>query len=132
MRGFSLSVRRRRRLATSHPDAPRPGIRDLLLWIALAACGSALLLSTTNQLTLDVAVVPFLWVLPLSLYLLSFIFCFDHDRWYVRPLFCALLPVVVMNVVLLLQGGIHLMMALASVVVPEYSQPTRISLMAHL
>ena len=46
--------------------------------------------------------------LPLSLYLLSFIFCFDHDRWYVRPLFGALLPLVFANVVRLLDGGIHL------------------------
>ena len=30
---------------------------------------------------------PFLWILPLSLYLLTFILCFDSDRWYVRPLF---------------------------------------------
>ena len=32
----------------------------------------------------DVAVIPFLWVLPLALYLLSFIICFDSPRWYVR------------------------------------------------
>jgi hypothetical protein len=45
---------------------------------------SALLLATTNQVCLDVASVPFLWVFPLSLYLLSFILCFDSDRWYSR------------------------------------------------
>jgi hypothetical protein len=37
----------------------------------------------------DVAVVPFLWILPLTLYLLSFIISFDHARWYVRPAWAA-------------------------------------------
>src|SRR5580704_12284650 len=61
-----------------------------LLWIALAACGSAMLLATTNLLCEDVVVTPTLWVLPLCLYLLSFILCFDHPRWYKRPIFYAL------------------------------------------
>ncbi len=56
-----------------------------LLWVALAACGSLVLLATTNQMCQDVAVVPFLWVLPLSLYLVTFIIAFDHARWYFRP-----------------------------------------------
>ena len=44
-----------------------------------------MLLAATNHICQDVAVVPLLWVVPLSLYLLSFIICFDHSRWYVRP-----------------------------------------------
>ena len=44
-------------------------------------------LATTNQICQDIAVVPFLWVLPLSLYLLSFIICFDQSRWYSRAIF---------------------------------------------
>ena len=58
-----------------------------MLWLALAACGSAVLLATTNQLCIDVATVPFLWILPLSLYLLSFIICFDQPEWYDRRVF---------------------------------------------
>lgn len=54
------------------------------LWLGLSAAGSTLLFAVTNELTLDVASVPFLWVLPLSLYLVSFILCFESDRWYVR------------------------------------------------
>jgi hypothetical protein len=50
----------------------------------LAACSSALLLSVTNELCSEVAAVPFLWMVPLALYLLSFIICFDHARWYHR------------------------------------------------
>ena len=63
---------------------PRPSIASMLLWLGLAASSSAMLLATTNQLCIDVATVPFLWVLPLSLYLISFIICFDSPQWYDR------------------------------------------------
>lgn len=53
-----------------------------LYWLALAACSSTLLLSVTNHITQNVSPAPFLWIVPLSLYLLSFILTFDHDRWY--------------------------------------------------
>ena len=60
------------------------------LWLALPAGASVELLAVTNKITQDIAVVPFLWVLPLGLYLLSFIFCFEHQRWYKRWLFVPL------------------------------------------
>ncbi len=72
----------------SHPDAPVKtnwGIR--LLWLALPAGASVELLAVTNKICQDVAVIPFLWILPLCIYLLSFIICFHHERWYVRPVF---------------------------------------------
>jgi hypothetical protein len=83
--------------AAPAPDSPSaeddcaPGVSQRLLWIGLSAIGSCLLLAITNHLTQNVASIPFLWVVPLSLYLITFILCFDHPRWYVRPLF---LPVV--------------------------------------
>ncbi|HEX5106164.1 MAG TPA: fused MFS/spermidine synthase, partial [Pirellulaceae bacterium] len=55
-------------------------------WLGLAALGTTSLLSITNHLSQDIAVVPFMWVIPLSLYLLSFIICFDNERWYQRKL----------------------------------------------
>jgi len=60
-------------------------------WFGLAACGSVMLLAVTNKLCLDVTSVPFLWVLPLSLYLLTFIICFDRPAWYVRKWIALLL-----------------------------------------
>ena len=63
---------------------PQPSPLNRLLWLLLPACASVLLLATTNKLCQDVAVIPFLWVVPLALYLLSFIICFDSPRWYVR------------------------------------------------
>ncbi len=84
----------------------RSGATDVLLWFLLAACGSALLLATTNQMCLDVASVPFLWILPLAIYLLSFILTFDHARWYVRPLVCAVLPIALVLVFRVIEGGV--------------------------
>ncbi len=65
-----------------HHNTPPPA--KYLLWIAFSACSSTILLATTNLLCQDLAVIPLLWVLPLSLYLLSFIFTFDSNRWYQR------------------------------------------------
>jgi hypothetical protein len=72
----------------SSREAGRP-----LLWIALAACGSALWMAVANHLSQEVAPVPFLWVLPLSVYLFSFILCFEGESWYRRGIFRWLLPV---------------------------------------
>ena len=63
------------------------------MWLALSGMGSVMLLAVTNHVTQNIASVPFMWVVPLSLYLLTFILCFDHPRWYVRPLFAVLLLV---------------------------------------
>jgi hypothetical protein len=68
-----------------------PGFFRKLLWVALAACPSALMLAVTNHLTQDVASIPFLWILPLTLYLLSFILTFDARGWYRRNLFLVVL-----------------------------------------
>jgi len=69
-------------------DKPGPGLQAL--WAALAACASVLLLAFTSHMTLNVAAIPFLWVLPLALYLLSFVLCFEASGWYRRWLFLPL------------------------------------------
>jgi len=56
----------------------------------LALSASATLLGVTNHMLRNIAAIPLLWVLPLSLYLLSFIICFDNPRWYYRPAWYAL------------------------------------------
>lgn len=61
--------------------------RSRLKWFALSFLSCLALLAETNEICQDVAVIPFLWIAPLSLYLLSFILCFEHDRWYQRKLF---------------------------------------------
>lgn len=67
----------------SQPDV-KPGWLDKAMWLGFATAASAMLLAVTNQICQEVAVIPFLWVLPLTLYLLSFIFVFAGDRWYSR------------------------------------------------
>ena len=68
-------------------EAAPPTLGRRLLWLALPALASMMLLATTNHVCQDVAVIPFLWVMPLSLYLLTFIISFDHERWYRRQFF---------------------------------------------
>jgi hypothetical protein len=72
-------------------SADRPAISEMVLWVALAACASTLLVSVTNHLSQNVAPIPFLWVVPLALYLLTFILAFESDRIYQRWLFLPLL-----------------------------------------
>jgi SAM-dependent methyltransferase len=74
------------------PPSPSPQ-RDWILWLALSACGSVLLLATTNHLTEDVAPVPLLWVLPLALYLLTFTMAFARRGLYSRWLMARLIAV---------------------------------------
>jgi SAM-dependent methyltransferase len=62
-------------------ETARPGWRLHALWTALAACSSCLLLAVTNHLTQNVAAVPLLWLLPLTVYLMSFIVCFGARSW---------------------------------------------------
>lgn len=65
-------------VTTSRPAFSTPAIRRRvrLRWIAMAALPSSLMLGATTYLTTDVAAVPLLWVIPLALYLLSFIAAF--------------------------------------------------------
>jgi hypothetical protein len=67
-----------------------PSALDFAMWLALSACGSVLLLGTTSQITQEIAVFPFLWIAPLSIYLLTFILTFESDRWYRRGVFAVL------------------------------------------
>jgi len=72
---------------------PAPDWKRKLLWAALAACTSMLLLSITSHLSQNIAAVPLIWILPLSLYLLTFIICFGVHSWYQRGFFLRLLAV---------------------------------------
>ncbi len=63
----------------------------LASWLAFSATASLALLAVTNQLTLDVAPIPFLWVAPLAIYVVTFIVCFGGPRRYSRKLWGTLL-----------------------------------------
>ena len=71
--------------AEAPPNAPQR-----VIWLALAGMASFLLLAVTNHICQNIASLPFLWILPLSLYLATFILCFEHPRWYQRRVFLPL------------------------------------------
>lgn len=83
-----IAARGREAVSPTQPKAgpvlspERPSIALTTLWIILSATASLFLLSVTNQITQEVAVIPFFWVLPLTLYLLSFIIAFSGERGY--------------------------------------------------
>jgi SAM-dependent methyltransferase len=69
----------------------RPAAARQVLWVTLAATGSFLLLAVTNHICENISSIPLLWIVPLSIYLLTFILCFDSSRWYRRDLIAATL-----------------------------------------
>lgn len=77
-------------------------------WLALPTATSVLLLAVTNALCQDVASVPFLWILPLSVYLLSFIICFARHHWYRRRVFLPLAVLGVFGLMIALDQGANL------------------------
>jgi hypothetical protein len=83
-----------------------------LLWLLLPACGSIMLLAVTNQLCQDVAVIPMLWLLPLGLYLLTFILNFHSVRWYSRLWFGTALAVTLAQACYVLFGGVFVSLRL--------------------
>ncbi len=77
-------------ISSENASRTTPHITDHLLWLGLSALGSLMLLAVTSHITQNVASVPFVWILPLVLYLLSFILVFDvgggrgKSGWYAR------------------------------------------------
>ncbi len=96
------SLRSGARAAVAAGPAPPPEIDtalpptkfELFMWLALSAMGSWLLLAITNHITQNIASIPFLWLAPLTLYLLTFILCFESDGWYQRSLMLGPLAVI--------------------------------------
>ena len=76
------------------PEQPAPASDGVPAWrwLLLAAVPSSLLLAVTTHVTTDVAPVPLLWVLPLALYLLSFVATFARRPWIPPPLAQRWLP----------------------------------------
>lgn len=84
--------------AERHTNVPSEVVQTIdlkrrLAWFSLPALASMMLLATTNQICIDTAVIPFLWIIPLSIYLISFILTFDSSRWYSRRAYIMLAAV---------------------------------------
>jgi hypothetical protein len=107
------------RVASSRGPSVPPGaetvltLRVQLEWIALAALPSALSLSVTNHLTQNVASIPLLWIVPLAIYLLTLMLCFDSERWYRRRFYVpASLAALFAAGVLLIRPDLHTVLEL--------------------
>jgi spermidine synthase len=85
-----------------NPPAAQEASHRYGMWIGWSACGVILFMAVTNYLTLDIAAVPFLWIVALSTYLLSFIVTFSGERWYSRRLCIPLALVGIVAIALLI------------------------------
>jgi hypothetical protein len=94
-----------RPLGQGSAGAGRPW-KPVVGWVLLAAAPSGLLLATTNQMCREIAATPFLWVLPLALYLVSWILTFERDRWYHRAAWAVLAGISVPAAVAVLALGL--------------------------
>jgi spermidine synthase len=72
----------------------KPSFSLRVLWIILSGTASLFLLSVTNQVSQEVAVIPFLWIVPLAVYLVSFILAFSDSRCYERRVYTVLFSLV--------------------------------------
>lgn len=90
---------------TTDDGAGKPGLSLYGLWFGLAAGPSVLLLAVTNQMCQEVAVIPLLWVLPLGLYLLTLVVCFESDRAYRRSFWSLALVVAAVGASAVLAKG---------------------------
>jgi spermidine synthase len=80
-------------LAGNPDNPPTPGERTL--WLLAAACGAFLLAAVTSHLSQNIAAIPLLWIIPLAIYLFTFVVAFNGGRLYFRWLVVRLLPVAV-------------------------------------
>ncbi len=78
------------------------GGRRVVFWFCFPAVSSIMLLAFTNQMCMDIATIPFLWILPLGVYLLSYILTFSGERFYRRPFHLSYMAVGMLFVVALL------------------------------
>jgi hypothetical protein len=101
--------------STIATTSERPSTSLRVLWIILSGTASLFLLSVTNQISQEVAVIPFLWIVPLSVYLISFILAFSDSRWYDRRVYALLfsLASLAMLWVLLRAGTLNVLVQIA-------------------
>ncbi len=100
---IAFSIRKEKITITSNTKEKNVTVsfNEKITWLILSFMGSLSLLSITNKLTQDIIVIPLLWIVPLALYLISFIIAFENPKWYVRKLF---LPVLILVITLVLRS----------------------------
>lgn len=109
----ATACRGRRGVDTAPREAIAPAsLRERLIWIALAFVPSSLLLGVTTYITTDVAAAPLLWVVPLILYLLTFILVFARRPPLRHAIMVRVLPFLVILLVIIVAPGLTIVMPL--------------------
>src|SRR5215471_13877741 len=102
----SLLVARRPSIGTACATGlAMPGGQARLVWVALAALPVGLVIAVTSYITTDIASAPFLWVLPLALYLLTFVAVFRDPPWLRQEIVANLVPIPVAVLAVSLLSG---------------------------
>src|ERR1043165_8220350 len=83
----------------------RPSARDRAAWTVLAAIPAGLVIAVTAYISTDIAAAPLLWVLPLALYLLTFVAVFRDRPWFAHGLVLKIVPFLVAPLAITLLGG---------------------------
>ncbi|MDH3628027.1 MAG: fused MFS/spermidine synthase [Acidobacteriota bacterium] len=100
------STRGKRQKSPDADGRSMPTLGTFGLWVAWSASGVILFMAVTNEMTLNMAATPVIWVLPFATYLLSFIISFSGPRFYPRRVLIGLLPVALVAVYLMMRGAI--------------------------
>lgn len=117
MIALAARVRWNEQTAPVEASAPRISLRRIAMWLSLAAVPSGLMLSTTTHLTTDIFAMPLLWVIPLGLYLFSFVIAFSDHRGPAQLLSALAWPVLlsVGGLAMVSRGSIGLLPVIGSV-----------------
>jgi len=100
----SLFIARRSSAHVTVELVNAPSARDRLLWMTLSAIPAGLVIAVTTYVTTDIAAAPFLWVLPLAFYLLTFVAVFRERPWLSHQTVVRLVPILVAPLAISLLG----------------------------
>ena len=89
---WRMTANTREKKRSSVPPSSDIKASTLVSWLLLSALPSAFMLAVSNAITLELGSVPLVWVLPLVLYLLSYVFTFSRRQWISPTLLHALWP----------------------------------------
>ncbi len=99
-------------METDAPAAPQIGIGRRVRWVLLSLAPSSLMLGVTNYMSTDIASIPLLWIVPLALYLLTFILLFAPQPPVPHWLMVQALPILLLPLLVLIVAGVHRPVAL--------------------
>jgi hypothetical protein len=113
----SLFIARRPSISATNDTTAPVSIADRLAWTGLAAIPAGLVIAVTSYISTDVAAAPFLWMVPLALYLLTFVAVFRERPWISQTTVTRFVPILVAPLSIGLLGGGDKLFWLAMIIV---------------